>query len=68
MFNKYCMNLLTLCVRWTAANEIGDEGTIQIAEGLEKNTSVKKLLLGGVVRPCCSSCIASKSLVFDMKD
>jgi len=48
--------------------EIGDEGAVRIAEGLEKNTSVKKLLLEGVFRPCCSSCIASRSLVFDVKD
>ena len=46
----------------------GNEGAVRIAEGLEKNTSLKKLLLGGVFHPCCSSCIASKSLVFDMKD
>ena len=56
------------CVCWNAGNEIGDDGAIRIAEGVEMNTSLKELLLEGVSHPCCSSCIASKSLVFDMKD
>ena len=30
---------------------IGDEGAIRIAEGLEKNTSVKELCLIGVFPP-----------------
>jgi hypothetical protein len=32
----------------TADNAIGDEGVIQIAEGLEKNASLKILNLKGV--------------------
>ena len=47
---------------------IGDEGAIRIAEGLEKNTSLKTLRLEGVFRPCCSSFIYSNCLVSDMKD
>jgi hypothetical protein len=45
----------------TADNDIGDEGAIRIAEGLEKNTSLKKLDLFGVFPPpsffihCCTS-------------
>ena len=35
----------------TAVNDIGDEGAIRIAEGLEKNTSVKELCLIGVFPP-----------------
>jgi hypothetical protein len=58
-----------LGVCWIAGNEeIGDEGAIRIAEGLEMNSSLNELLLEGVFHPCCSSCIASKSLVFDMND
>ena len=56
-------------VFWTAVDDwIGDVGARLIAEGLEMNTSVKKLLLRSVFHPCYSSCIASKSLVFDMND
>jgi hypothetical protein len=62
------MILLSLFVRWTAANEIGDEGAIRIAEGLDMNTSLKELLLESVFHPCCSSCIASKRLGSDMND
>jgi hypothetical protein len=47
---------------------IGDEGAFRIAEGLERNTSLKELHLPGVFHPCCSSFISSKSLLFDMKD
>ena len=47
---------------------MGDKGIIRIAKGLEMNTSLKELRLRSVFHPCCSSCIASKSLVFDMKD
>jgi hypothetical protein len=68
MFNECCMILLTLFVRWNAANKIGDEGAIRIAEGLERNTSLKELLLGGVFHPCCCSFIASQRLVFDIND
>ena len=46
----------------TAVNDIGDEGAIRIAEGLEKSTSLKKLDLRGVISPphsffihCCIS-------------
>jgi hypothetical protein len=43
------MMLLMCC---TADNRaIGDEGAILIAEGLEKNTSLKVLYLGGVFPP-----------------
>jgi hypothetical protein len=67
MVYDVCVGIVYVC--WNADNEeIGDEGTIRIAEGLEMNTSLKELLLRSVFHPCCSSCIASKSLVFDMKD
>ena len=68
MFNECCVILLALFVRWNAGNEIGDDGGIRIAEGLDMNTSLKELLLEGVFHPCCSSYIASKSEVFDMND
>jgi hypothetical protein len=41
--------VLYVCVWWNTGNyEIGDEGIIRIAEGLEKNTSLEELDLGGV--------------------
>jgi hypothetical protein len=46
----------------------GNEGAVRIAEGLERNTSLKELYLHSVFLPCCCSFISSKSLVFDMKD
>jgi hypothetical protein len=56
-------------VHWNAVNEeIGDKGIIRIAEGLERNTSLKKLDLESVFHPCCSSFIHTESLVFDIKD
>ena len=36
---------------WTSVNPIEDEGVIRIAEGLEKNTSLKELLLRSVFLP-----------------
>jgi hypothetical protein len=54
--------VLMLFVCCTAGNDdIGDEGAIRIAEGLERNTSLKKLDLFGVFPPpsffihCCTS-------------
>jgi hypothetical protein len=45
--------LLVLCVCFTTGNEsIGDEGVIRIAEGVEKNTSLKELECGRVFTPC----------------
>ena len=41
---------LMLCVG-TADNDIGDEGAIRIAEGLEKNTSLIRLNLYRVFPP-----------------
>jgi hypothetical protein len=56
-------------MRWNAVNiNMGDEGAIRIAEGLERNTSLKKLRLECVFCPYCSSFIASERLVFDMND
>ena len=60
----------------TAGNdELGDEGAIRIAEGLEKNTSLKKLDLYGVFPPLHSSFIVGSltlsspgSILFDVND
>ena len=59
-----------------AVNAIGDEGAIRIAEGLDKNTSVKELYIGGVfpLHIHSSFIVASltlsspKSILFDVKD
>jgi hypothetical protein len=49
------MFVLQLCVRSNAGNRrIEDEGAFRIAEGLERNTSLKKLYLQGVFIPCYS--------------
>jgi hypothetical protein len=59
---------------WNADNEdIGDEGAIRIAEGLEKNTSLKRLNLQSTlphcILPSCSShSFAIESPLFDAKD
>jgi hypothetical protein len=67
---------LSFFVCWTAENgEIDDEGVIQIAKGLEKNTSLKILRLRGVFRPHYSSFTVAypftpfsrESLLFDVK-
>ena len=43
--------MLFLCVGTAGNRGLGDEGMIRIAEGLEKNTSLKKLCLWGVFPP-----------------
>jgi hypothetical protein len=54
------------CVCWNAGNEtLGDEGAIRIAEGLEKNTSVKKICLDSVFCPIYFSLFSLFSLVKD---
>jgi hypothetical protein len=51
-FTKGWILLLSLFVCWNAEDgEIGDEGAIGIAKGLEKNTTLKKLDLGRGVFP-----------------
>jgi hypothetical protein len=45
------MVLLFLCVGTAGNPDIGDEGAIRIAEGLEKNTSLKELRLHRVFPP-----------------
>ena len=62
MFTEDGILMMVLFVCCTAGNErMGDEGAIRIAEGLEKNTSLKKLDLRGVFPPpsffihCCIS-------------
>jgi hypothetical protein len=45
------MVFLLSSVWCTVGNEIGDEGAIRIAEGLEKNTSLKHLHIRGVFPP-----------------
>jgi hypothetical protein len=66
-----------VCVVETAGNErIGDEGVILIAQGLEKNTSLKELRLFGVFRPhlqfshCFMSytLLSSETLLFDVNE
>jgi hypothetical protein len=43
---RYDILILTLFLYWTAGNDgIGDEGSILIAEGLEKNTSLNELVI-----------------------
>ena len=60
MFAEGGILMVLLMCDGTAGNpDIGDEGAIRIAEGLEKNTSLKKLDLRGVFPPplffihCC---------------
>jgi hypothetical protein len=49
---RYSILILTLFLCWTGENDgIGDDGAITIAEGLEKNTSLKVLNLGSVFLP-----------------
>jgi hypothetical protein len=51
-------------VYWTAENDgIGDEGAIEIAEGLEKNTSLRGLYLGSVFSSFYSSFFVAYSLI-----
>jgi hypothetical protein len=67
-----------VCVRVeTAGNDaIGDEGVIRIAEGLEKNTSLKQIILERVFLnfiPCLHcfishSLLSAESVLFDMND
>ena len=52
MFTEDGILMMVLFVCCTAGNErMGDEGAIRIAEGLEKNTSLKELDLDGVFPP-----------------
>jgi hypothetical protein len=62
--------LLSLFVCWTAANEeIGDEGVIRMLEGLEKNSSMQGLYLGGVfshsfvIHSCIHCCVSHSSFI-----
>jgi hypothetical protein len=46
-----CCHMHEVRVLYLSYVELGDEGAIRIAEGLEKNTSLMRLYLGGVFPP-----------------
>jgi hypothetical protein len=72
-FTEGVMFLFSLFVCWTADNDaIGDEGAIEIAKGLEKNTSLIVLHVGSgfpshlfFIRSCIFGSVLSHSHTMD---